>query len=171
MDLTVEFDGKSMSAPAPIVVVFSKEQIRQRKLGHFLKTFGRDALPEGDELAGLMNRFQFIVDGYNDDPQELYSIPEVREFYQHFHKVWPYWFYFCELGSNTLTMMVLCLLPNISAIKRLGEPNSEVDYDQVDLLNFVEKNFISLNEMMERAGMSDLDIGIRSREISRHFDL
>ncbi len=30
----------------------------------------------------MMGRFHFLVDGWNDDPQELYSIPEVRRFYQ-----------------------------------------------------------------------------------------
>jgi hypothetical protein len=34
-----------------------------------------------------------------DDPQELYSIPEVRKFYQHLHRVWPYWFFFCDLRT------------------------------------------------------------------------
>jgi hypothetical protein len=31
-----------------------------------------------------MGRFQFLVHGYEDDPAELYGIPDVRKFYQHF---------------------------------------------------------------------------------------
>ena len=64
-----------------IAVIFSKEQVRRCKLAHFLKQFGRDALPQGPALDDLMNRFRFLVDGYDDDPQELYAIPEVRKFY------------------------------------------------------------------------------------------
>ena len=73
-----------------IMVVFSEPQVRHCKTAHFIKTFGPAALPEGPELAAMMGKFQFLVEGWGDDPQELYSIPEVREFYQQFHRVWPY---------------------------------------------------------------------------------
>ena len=42
-----------------IVVIFSKEQVRRCKLAHFIKQFGRDALPLGPALAELMNRLRF----------------------------------------------------------------------------------------------------------------
>jgi len=140
-----------------IVVIFSKEQVRHCKLVHFLEQFGRDALPEGPALARLMNRFRFLVHGYDDDPQELYAIPEVRKFYQYFHRVWPYWFYFCDLQSETLTMLTLCLLPNLSGFKRLGEPLAKVEYDPMDLLRFIGRNLVPPNTVMERAGMSEMD--------------
>lgn len=41
-----------------------------------------------------MGRFQFLVQGYENDPAELYGIPDVRKFYQHFHRVWSCWFFF-----------------------------------------------------------------------------
>ncbi len=154
-----------------IVVMFSKEQVRQRKLAHFLKTFGLAALPEGPELAAMMGTFQFVVDGWNDDPNELYAIPEIRKFYQHFHEVWPYWFYFCDLHTETLQMMTFCLLPNLKGFKRLGEPNAAVEYDPMDLLNFIIKNFGPLNAMMERAGMSERNIYDRTRDVFHYYGL
>jgi hypothetical protein len=60
-----------------IVVIFSEQLVRHCKTAHFLKTFGLDCLPEGPELAAMMGKFQFLVEGWDDDPQELYSIPEV----------------------------------------------------------------------------------------------
>ena len=154
-----------------IVVMFSKEQVRQRKLAHFLKNFGPAALPSGPALAAMMDTFQFLVDGWNDDPSELYAIPEIRRFYQHFHEVWPYWFFFCDLETETLQMMTLCLLPTLTGIKRLGEPKAGVQYDQLDLLRFIEKNFIPLNTLMERAGMSEMDIYHRTRDVFHYFKL
>ena len=154
-----------------MVVIFSREQVRQLKLAHFLKQLGPSALPSGPELAAMMGRFQFLVDGWNDDPQELYAIPEVRRFYQHFHKVWPYWFYFCDLGTETLTMMTLCLMPNLSSFKRLGQPLAKVEYDPLELVGFINRNFGPLNMMMERAGMSELDIFNRTRDIFHYFNL
>jgi hypothetical protein len=143
-----------MSAgPDPIIVIFSKQQVRHRKLAHFLKRFGPDALPTGPELAAMMGRFQFLVHGYDDDPAELYGIPDVRKFYQHFHRVWPYWFFFCDLRSETLTMMTL-YLANLSGYMRLGESKAAVEYNLMDLIRFIQQNFGPLNAIMERAGMS-----------------
>lgn len=68
-------------------------------------------------------------------------------------------------------MMTLCLLPNLTGIKRLGEPKAGVQYDQLDLLRFIEKNFIPLNTMMERAGMSEMDIYHRTRDVFHYFNL
>jgi hypothetical protein len=160
-----------MDARDPIIVIFGKEQVRRCKLAHFLKLFGPAALPSGPELAALMGRFQFLLDGYDDDPAELYAIDEVRRFYRRFHEVWPYWFYFCDLGTETLTMMTFCLLPNLKGFKRFGEPLASVEYDPADLLRFIARNFGPLNVMMERAGMSERAIYERSREVFHHFRL
>jgi hypothetical protein len=40
-----------------IAVVFNKQQVRQRKFAHFLKTFGPEALPDGPALARMMGTF------------------------------------------------------------------------------------------------------------------
>ncbi len=154
-----------------VIVIFSKEQVRQRKIAHFLKQCGPVGLPEGPGLAAMMNKFQFMVDGWNDDPNELYAIPEIRKFYQYFHDVWPYWFFFCDLRTETLQMMTLCLLPNLSGFKRSGEPLAKVEYDPMDLIRFIQKNFIPLNTMMERAGMTELDIYNRTKEVFLYYGL
>jgi len=54
-----------------IVVVFGKQQVKQRKLAHFLKHYGSDVLPEGPELAKLMGTFQFFVEGWDHVPEEV----------------------------------------------------------------------------------------------------
>jgi hypothetical protein len=154
-----------------VMVLFRKEQVRQRKLAHFLKHYGLDVLPEGPELAKLMGAFQFFVEGWDDAPEEIYAIPEIRRFYAHFHKVWPYWFYFCDLETETLQMMTFCLLENLEGFKRLGEPKAAVQYDPLELLRFIQRNFVPLNLMMEQAGMSEMDIYDRTRDLFHYFDL
>ena len=154
-----------------VVVIFSKEQVRKTKTAHFLKTYGADSLPQGPELAAMMGSFQFLVEGWHGSPEEIYAIPEIRKFYQHLHQVWPYWFYFCDLDSETLMIMTLCLLPSFSGYKRLGAPQAAVEYDQMELLQFIQKNFDPLNAMMERAGMSEMEIYNRTRDIFLHYRL
>ena len=109
-----------------VVVIFGEQQVRHCKTAHFLKRFGRDALPDGPELAALMGKFQFLVEGWDH---------------------------------------------NLSGYKRVGEPQAKVEYDPMDLLNFIPKNFVPLNEMMMRAGMSEMDIYNRTRDVFHHFHL
>ena len=41
----------------------------------------------------------------------------------------------------------------------------------MDLINFVKINFVPLNMMMERAGMSEMDIYNRTRDLFLHYKL
>lgn len=52
--------------------------------------------------------------------------------------------------------------------KRLCEPNAAVEYDPMDLINFIKKNFVQLNMMLERAGTSEVDIYNRTRDVFLH---
>ncbi|MCB1469120.1 MAG: hypothetical protein KDK08_18710, partial [Rhizobiaceae bacterium] len=58
-----------------------------------------------------------------------------------------------------------CLLPNLSGFKRTGEPLAKVEYDPRDLVAFIRRNFVPLNAMMERAGMSERDIYGRTKAV------
>ena len=44
-------------------------------------------------------------------------------------------------------------------------------YDPLDLITFISKNFIPLNTMMKRAGMSEMDIYHRTHDIFLYFKL
>ena len=44
----------------------------------------------GENLAKLMGRFHFVVDGYDGDPDEIYAIEEVRALYRKLWAEWPY---------------------------------------------------------------------------------
>lgn len=59
----------------------------------------------------MMGAFEFCVEGCDDDPREIHSIPEVRRFNAAFHEAWPYRLYFCNLESDTLKTMIRPVLP------------------------------------------------------------
>lgn len=68
-----------------------------------------------------------------------------------------------------LTMMTLCLLPRLSGFKRVGQPQAAVEYDPMDLIRFIQKNFAPLNQMMESSGMSEMDIYNRTWDVFLHY--
>lgn len=86
------------------------------KLKDLLGLYGPDKLPTGGRLRRMMGTFLFSVEGYDDDPRELYAIPGVRAFYRSFWEAWPYWLFFCCLRENDALMpMVLCCVDDLTA--------------------------------------------------------
>ena len=118
-----------------------------------------------------MNTMTFVIGGFDDDPRELHSIPEVRQFYRHFHEAWPYWLYFCNLDSDALRVMVLSCLPSLTAWKTAKSQAVAVEYDPVELLQFFERSLRPMNLMADRAGMSENELHRRTRAIFLYFNL
>ena len=52
-----------------------------------------------DSLQSFEAAFQkyvFLISGYDDDPRELYQIPEVVSFIKDLNSKLPFWLYFCR---------------------------------------------------------------------------
>ena len=154
-----------------ICYTFSHSKVEQCDFGHFLGLYAPDKLPTGRRLREMMGTLMFVIEGYDDDPREIHSIPEIRRFYTAFHEAWPYWLYFCNLETEALRMMVLCCLPSIEAIKVDGRPNVAVNYDRRELLHFIGNDFGPMNAMCDRAEMFERLIYDQSKAVFEYFDL
>jgi len=150
---------------------FSRSKVERCNFSHFLGLYAPDKLPTGSRLREMMGTLMFVIEGYDDDPREIHSIPEIRRFYTAFHEAWPYWLYFCNLETEALRMMVLCCLPSIAAIKVDGRPNVAVNYDRLELLHFIGNDFGPMNAMCDRAEMFERLIYDRSKAVFGYFDL
>jgi len=49
----------------------------------------------------MLGSLVFGIEGYDHDPREVHSIPEIRRFYRAFHDSWPHWLFFCNLDTET----------------------------------------------------------------------
>jgi hypothetical protein len=150
---------------------FSRSKVERGDFSHFLGLYALDKLPTGRRLREMMNTLIFGIDGYNDDPREIHSIPEIRRFYSAFHEAWPFWLYFCNLDAENLRMMVLCCLPSILAMKVDGQPSVSVNFDRLELLQFLSNDFPAMNRMCERAGMFERLIHNRTKAVFDYFEL
>jgi hypothetical protein len=158
-----------MHEQEPIILVFPRAEIEPLNLAPFLRRYGTKVLPRGKALAGLMGRFNFIVHGYDDDPQEIYAIEPVRALYRKLWEEWPYWLFFCDLQTEGLMMMTVCCLTKFSAAKKAGEPETRVEVDPLELLRFVSKGFMPMNEMFERADQAEMAIYSRTKAVMEYF--
>ena len=150
---------------------FSRTKVERGDFSHFLSLYAPDKLPTGRRLREMMNAFVFCVDGYDYDPREIHTIPEVRRFYAAFHEAWPYWLYFCNLDTDVLRTMVCCCMKAVTAIKVDGQPKVGVQYDPLELLHFIGRDFAPMNLICERAEMFERGIYDRSKAVFGCFNL
>ena len=61
---------------------FSRDRVGAGDAKDFLSRVGKFRVPVGKQLQGMMNSLALMIEGYDDDPREIYAIPEVRTFYQ-----------------------------------------------------------------------------------------
>src|SRR5471030_2916964 len=52
-----------------------------------------------------------VFNGYDDDPRELESIPEVREWFAKLFEAWPYWSFFARRTDQTVPLVLTLLMP------------------------------------------------------------
>lgn len=99
-------------------------------------------------LKNLQSKIGIFVDGYNDDPRELFELPEVCRYFQTLHKAWPFGLYFFSPATATLQLLVWC---NVGAIVASREANiMDVRVSGVNLNNFIQKTLPPTLEIVAR---------------------
>jgi hypothetical protein len=154
-----------------ILYQFSRDRVEAGDAKDFMSRFCDSSLPTGKKLEGMMNSVALMIDGYNHDPREIYAIPEVRAFYKQLWEVWPYWLFFCNLDSENLMMMVMCCLESLDALKVKGQSQVKVSISPLEVVRFISGGFVPMNEMCERAGMSERQIFDRTKAVFEYFNL
>ena len=126
-----------------IVMVVSRDEVESLDLSGCLGVL--DSLIDSREKAmRFRDRVNFSVDGYNDDPRELFEIPEVRTFIRELDVKWPYWFFFLSKTTDTLKMIMFSLCRYQRARGGL------IRYDPKDVKLFLYKHFDALNRIFGR---------------------
>lgn len=154
-----------------ILYQFSRDRVEASDAKDFLSRFGKRSLPTGKKLETMMNSLARMIEGYDHDPREIYAIPEVRSFYKQLWQRWPYWLYFCNLDTENLMMMVMCCLDSLDALKVQGQPQVQVQINPMEVVQFISGGFVPMNEMCERAGMSERQIFERTKAVFEYFNL
>jgi hypothetical protein len=145
--------------------------VERGDFSHFLKLYALDKLPTGRRLRDMMDRMVFCIEGYDDDPREIHSIPEVRKFYSAFHDAWPHWLFFCNLDVETLKAMVFCCLPSLNEMKVDGKDLVAITFHPLEILGFLKKDFGPMNLLCDQAEMFEDRIYGRTKRLFEYFGL
>lgn len=98
-----------------------------------------------DRAIEFRGSLVFMFEGYDHDTREIYSIPEVREFFNNLANAWPYWAWFMEPapGMPFIALLMSLLTPGKTLVdgKRLGWSTkpSNIAMTLDDLLNSVDE--------------------------------
>jgi len=104
----------------------------------------------GDRSSALSaeGAVTLVFHGYDDDPRELYSIPEVREWFAELFESWPYWSFFASRVDQTVPLVLSLLLSGESMGGEPGMAGWSFDINELEPL--LLEMFCHQNELIER---------------------
>lgn len=150
-----------------IVVVTSKEEVDSSDYSKIVEFYDSILL----DAIKFENKLFVMIEGYDDDPRELYEIEEVRNYFVVLDKLFPYWFYFLakngEKSRSPLGLVTSLLVP-IVCIQNESK-RKEIEFDMVQFLEFLKKHFYYLNELTSKLGLSDDENRRISMEVKEQF--
>jgi hypothetical protein len=91
-----------------LAVVVDRQDVERLRVETTLNVLRR-LLQDRQTVVNFRARLDVGFAGYDDDTRELHEIDEVRKFLFHLDKKFPFWFYFLNLSSGTLIMILLSL--------------------------------------------------------------
>ena len=132
------------------LVVISREEVENCNLTRFLGSCSPKH--QDHRLVQLHGKVRFTIDGFDDVPEPLCTIPSVRSFYRLCHERWPCWLFFADLQSDCLGMIAACVVPNLSLVQR-PRRKVEVTMLQPDLISFFESCLPAAAYLHSRLGI------------------
>lgn len=119
-------------------------------------------LLEPGKAQHFKRKLLFGISGYDDDPRELYEIPEVRPWMKKLDEAFPYWFYFLNREASTLEFVTFSLCDFVqTADGPLIKPETIAD--------FVSTHFAAMNDFCEAVGEPEEEIEKLSEEIMQFY--
>lgn len=119
--------SKKTSASHPTVLSFSRDQIERGNFSPLLWFLSSTTC--GADVWSLKSSVSFCFHGYQNDPRELWQIPEVRSYLQQMLSMWTEWMFFVSLSDESLLTSVLSItnaeLVNDSSQVKLGQDATE----------------------------------------------
>ena len=94
----------------PLIIVISKEEVSSGDISSVLDTLRK--LIESPEVAkAYREKVDIAFHGYDEYPEELFEILEVRNYVYKLDEQFPFWLYFLSKKCLGLQTLVMCFLP------------------------------------------------------------
>ena len=99
-------------------------------------------------------KYVLLISGYDDDPRELYQIPEVVSFIKDLNSKLPFWLYFVNTSDKRFfSWMIACLCQAMSLDQ--DEETIYADFNADAYNDLIEYQFSNIVKLMSGLGMGE----------------
>ncbi|HRD86650.1 MAG TPA: hypothetical protein PK752_00115 [Accumulibacter sp.] len=126
----------------PVILMFSRRQVETLDLAEPLQ-FLRRLTADRHTALEFSGRLSLVIDGYNDDPRELFEIPDVRAYINGLDQEWRYWFFFLSQADDSIKLLESCLCETIEVVPGV----TSVDMEQLE--SALARHFGAMNALCE----------------------
>ena len=129
-----------------IVLQISQENIKDCNTSEYVTLLhGATGTIQSFEVA--FQRYVFLISGYDDDPRELYQIPEVVSFIKDLNSKLPFWLYFVNTADKRFfSWMIACLCQAMSLDQ--DEETIYADFNADAYNELIETQFSNILKLM-----------------------
>jgi len=105
-------------------------------------------------FEAAFQRYVFLISGYDDDPRELYQIPEVVSFIKDLNSKLPFWLYFVNTGDKRFfSWLIACLCRAMSLDQ--DDETIYADFNAEAYNDLIEYQFNNIVKLMSVLGMGE----------------
>lgn len=135
--------------------VISREEIESLNLNRFLNDFS----PKNSkrELREISSQMHFVVEGYDQEAEELFEIPSVRNFFFFANMQLPVWSFASALTSPALWGVVLSLLPTMVVRREMDDVSVSINHEEV--VKLFLHGLPAFRLLAKQAGLSKRKVG------------
>ena len=136
-----------------IVLQISQEAIQNCDTSEYV-TLLHGATDSLQSFEAAFQRYVFLISGYDDDPRELYQIPEVVSFIKDLNSKLPFWLYFINTSDKKFfSWMIACLCRAMSLDH--DEETIYADFNADAYNDLIEYQFSNIVKLMSGLVMGD----------------
>lgn len=128
-------------------------------------SFLRTLVPSQDprHAWSYKGSLSLVIGGYDDDPRELFQIPEVCHYLCGIDREWPFWFFFLAPDDGSIKLVGMCLASAVSVSPGKAYIPPE------NLGRFMERGFGAVNHLFDHYGFPESENEKLSMVVSQIF--
>jgi len=123
------------------------------------------------KLRNAQGNITLVVEGYDSIREELWEIPQVREFWVRVHLHWPVWLYIANLNNDAFKMIAGCVIKNAIAIKHDGNCDHELFLELNSLCRFFENGIPFTVSLQVKAGFPKFKRVAQLRSVGQYLGI
>lgn len=146
-----------------LFVVVDPKDVERSDVDPTARTLRR-LLQDRETVLRFRGRLDLSFAGYDEDPRELFEIAEVRNFLAELDTNFPFWFYFLNLRSGSLALVLFSLCSYSTG------PDGMVVLDAEGRARFLAEHYLAVNWLFSTYGLDEKDNDALTLQVSGYFE-